>query len=1131
MTAEIKNIIDQITARITHTRQRMYREEFMRALLNALSIIILVLSILVMAESLVEFGTSARTFIFYLFFVSSALILLWFVGLPFLHIVKLMPQASDEDIARFIGKKFEKIGDRLENTLDLAKLLQSGDASYSPELVEVSLEHFQHSTSGVNFTDAVSFVRVKNLARRISAITAAFFLVVVVPGSPFGEATVRLWNHQTEFIPASPFTFIVDPGNIDVVKGESIIVKAKIVANSVITAQPAPSEATIVFAQEGVAAAERVVLHSDSTGMFSYAFSSIKNSLTYSLQSENVKSKEYSISVTDRPFIRSLRVVLMPPAYTKLSRQMLDENIGDVLVLAGTRIDWKIIANKELKKLSVVFKDGRDIALTQHGEVYEGSFIARTPLSYYFELEDTKGITNSNIIEYKINIIPDQYPTVEVIAPGRNIDVTQAMQLPMEFKIGDDFGIREMHLAFRLVQSKYEKPEKNYGVIIPVDSLKSPNQVVGYDWDMSVLGLVPEDVVEYYAEVFDNDNINGPKSARSQTFLVRLPSLEEVFADAEQTHDEAIKNVESSLKNAEELKKDVEELSNDMKRNQQMDWQKQKKAEEIAKKYEDLQKKMENVNKQVDEMTQTLQRNNVLSPETLEKYAELQKMMQELNSPEFQQALKRMQQAMQNVSPDQLREAMQQVQFSEEQFRTSIERTMNLLKRIHVEQKVDELVKRSKELQKQQDDVAKASEQMKQNDPQQASELAQKQDEISKQLGEMKKSMNELHSKMEEFPKEMPLDKLDEAQRAANDREMNDAMKKSSQNLRSMQMEQAMTAQQQIQSGMKEMSNQISEMQEQMLNNQMQQTMNTLRKSMQDMLQLSQKQEQLKNQSRNLDPNSQQFRDAAEQQQNVQSDLQTVANGLGELSQKSFVVTPEMGKQIGKAMGQMQQAMSAIEQRNASATSSSQGEAMSSLNKAATLVQNAMQTLQQQGGQGGGGLMQQLRSMAMQQQNINMQTQQMGQQQGMSQQQMQEMGRLARQQEAVKKSLDQLQREAEGSPERNRIMGDLKKISDEMKEVVEQLQQNDASPSTIQQQERILSRLLQAQRSTRERDFEQRRKATAGVAISRKSPSEISLQTQDSQIRRDLQRAMEAGYSKDYLDLIRKYYEALNKTN
>jgi hypothetical protein len=269
----------------------------------------------------------------------------------------------------------------------------------------------------------------------------------------------------------------------------------------------------------------------------------------------------------------------------------------------------------------------------------------------------------------------------------------------------------------------------------------------------------------------------------------------------------------------------------------------------------------------------------------------------------------------------------------------------------------------------------------------------------------------------------------------------------------------------------------------------------------------------------------------AQEQQNIQNDLNNVANALMELSQQSFVVSPEMGKQIGRAMGQMQQAMNGIEQRNGQSTSASQNEAMASLNKAATQMQGAMQQMQQQGGQGGGSLMQQLRNMAMQQQQINGQTQQIGEQEGMSQQQKQEMGRLARQQEAVRKSLEQLQREAQVSPEKNKVMGDLEKIADEMKEVVEQLQQNQINPNVRQQQERILSRLLQAQRSMRERDYEQKRKATAGVNIFKRNPAQLSTKTNESQMQKDLQRAQESGYSKDYIELIRRYYESIGRNN
>ncbi len=1129
MNQQTQHIVSQIKERIDKTRRALYLRELLTAGLKTFSVFVLLGAMLVFIESLAEFHAETRTILFYVYLLltfASATWLLWKPLLGFLGILKSHP---DREIARLIGTKFEQVADRLENVLDLSDMIRQGDFSGSPELIEVALEHFGKSTAGINFVDAVSFARLRGLAQISGAIGLTIAVLAVIPGSQFNAAAKRMFNYDKEFMPVAAFYITVSPGNIDIVKGESVRIQANLVPGE--SHDPLPSELVLSYSEEGIDASENIILHPDSSGQFRYLFSSLKKTTVYRLLSGEIESDRFNITVVDRPFVRSLTVSLIPPPYTKLKRETLEENIGDILALPGTKIHWTITPSKEISSASVKLKNGSTIPMKKNGEKYSADVSLLEPTSYFIQLKDEKGNTNQNIIEYKIDLLNDEYPSISILSPGRNIDVTEAMMLPMEFKVSDDFGLTQLHLEFRLIESRYSSGEKEVGTIIPFDTLTIKEGTLNYLWDLSLLGLVPEDVVEYYAEVQDNDAVNGPKSAKTQTYLIRLPSLEEVFADANKTHDDVEKTLEESMKESRELKKNLQELSDDMKRNQQMDWQKQKKAEEIVKKYEEIQKKIDDVNKSVDEMTQTLQKNSTLSKETLEKYLELQKTLSELDSPEFQKAMKRMQEAMQNVSPEQMREAMQQAQFNEEQFRQSIERTMNLLKRIQIEQKVDELLKRTQLMQQAQEEVKKQTKELTQNDSQKATELAQKQDDIDKQLSKVQKEMSDLQKKMEEFPKEMPVEKMEEAKQAANNREMRNAMKQSAQQLRTLQMERAMTAQQQASSGINEMQEQISELQEQMLNNQMQQTMSALRKAMQDLLQISQKQEQLKNQSRSLDPNSQQFREMAQEQQNIQNDLNNVANALMELSQQSFVVSPEMGKQIGRAMGQMQQAMNGIEQRNGQSTSASQNEAMASLNKAATQMQGAMQQMQQQGGQGGGSLMQQLRNMAMQQQQINGQTQQIGEQEGMSQQQKQEMGRLARQQEAVRKSLEQLQREAQVSPEKNKVMGDLEKIADEMKEVVEQLQQNQINPNVRQQQERILSRLLQAQRSMRERDYEQKRKATAGVNIFKRNPAQLSTKTNESQMQKDLQRAQESGYSKDYIELIRRYYESIGRNN
>jgi len=189
-----------------------------------------------------------------------------------------------------------------------------------------------------------------------------------------------------------------------------------------------------------------------------------------------------------------------------------------------------------------------------------------------------------------------------------------------------------------------------------------------------------------------------------------------------------------------------------------------------------------------------------------------------------------------------------------------------------------------------------------------------------------------------------------------------------------------------------------------------------------------------------------------------------------------------------------------------------------------------MNAMMQGGGQGMGmaGLMQRLQQMTGKQQGINQGTQQMG---GMSPQQAAEMARLAGEQGMVRKSLEQLAKEAANSGQLSKLLGDLNKIAQDMREVQTDLAQGNVNPETLRKQERILSRMLDSQRSARERDFEKRRKAESGTNVARRSPGAIDLTTQEgrAKLRLDLLRAMEEGYAKDYEELIKKYFEALEQ--
>ncbi|MCB0751157.1 MAG: hypothetical protein KDC52_06770, partial [Ignavibacteriae bacterium] len=205
-----------------------------------------------------------------------------------------------------------------------------------------------------------------------------------------------------------------------------------------------------------------------------------------------------------------------------------------------------------------------------------------------------------------------------------------------------------------------------------------------------------------------------------------------------------------------------------------------------------------------------------------------------------------------------------------------------------------------------------------------------------------------------------------------------------------------------------------------------------------------------------------------------------------------------------------------------------------SLNEAASLMQNALQNMMQGGGDGGGGmmsLMQQLQQMAQQQMGLNQQTQMMQNGQ-MTMQQLAQMQRLSNEQGAIQKSLEELNREAKASGESKKIAANLESVLEEMKEVISGLNTQKIDDNLIKKQDKILSKLLDAQRSINERDFEENRESLAGKKFDLTSPDKLNLTNEQAKdvLREELLKAVKEGYSKDYQDLIRRYFESLNNS-
>ncbi|MDO9548041.1 MAG: hypothetical protein Q7J65_03640, partial [Candidatus Marinimicrobia bacterium] len=259
--------------------------------------------------------------------------------------------------------------------------------------------------------------------------------------------------------------------------------------------------------------------------------------------------------------------------------------------------------------------------------------------------------------------------------------------------------------------------------------------------------------------------------------------------------------------------------------------------------------------------------------------------------------------------------------------------------------------------------------------------------------------------------------------------------------------------------------------------------------------------------------------------QQIRQNLASVIGELIELSNKTFGLSPKAGKGFGQAAAAMSNAIQQMEERNTSAASNSASQATAAINLTALNLINSMNELQQSGAASGfEKYMEQLQQMAGQQQGINDETQMLGMGQNGQQQALQ---RLAARQQQLRKSLEDLQNELAGSSGQS---GDLGGIAKDMDDVIKDLQQNRVLRKTLERQQRILSRLLDAQKSLRTQDFKKERKSVTGADVYRESPGELpaDLGERRTVLRENLEQALKEGYSREYEELIRQYFELIS---
>ena len=1103
------------------------------------------------AEASWWMGSGMRTTLAWLIGLAMLAILIGGIGVPVLRALGVLPGLNDRDVASRAGRDFSGIDDRLHAFLDLA----DGHGASSPEpLRDAALLSLGKEVEQVPFERVRSF----GAARRVLPWAVVPLLVLValfsIAPSTFSAAAERLMAPGRAFFPPAPYALEVEPGNISMVRGEPLEIRARAVGSEL------PLTATLEVGRKDERALERVRLRVGSDGQFSHTLPGVRASLRYRIVTDDTASPWYTANAESRPLVRGVRVRVTPPGYSGRASRLLPEGVGDVTGLAGSTVRVNVgLGGAQAARgwLRVAWQNGpvQRIPLRIGSEGALGQFALRGAGTYSVQLETAAGLANTDPAVYSLGVLSDAPPQITLVEGGTGSLSTSSRS--MRFRITDDFGFSGASLVWRIAERRSGRATgfQRTGLSARTRPL---DQEIGTSW--RVPGAQPGDVVELYGEVRDN-RAGGAQMARTAVITLRFPSVAEEVERRGAERDSTRDALEQLQEDAEQSGERFEKLRQDLREQPEADWEDRRQVDQLMQEQTQLREQAQQLQDQMRSLTEQMRDSGSLDDETLRQLDQMQQVMDEIESPQLQNALERLRDAMESLDLREMLESADEAAEREENFRKRLERARRLMERLETAVELEESARLAEDLAEREEQIAEDTAALQEQPPQDGQEgetppegeqgdmppqnteaerqrIADEQRQAAEDAEALREQMEEIRESMEQM-RNMPQQQMQEAmEQMQQDGGLPEQMEQNAEQVEQNQLQQAQQQQQQMSQKLRQMAQEMREQSSQMQGQQRQVDTAAIRRALEDVLTLSRDQEALGNETSVIPARNPALVQVARRQSQLRIGLQMVADTLDRVSQTVPAMRVEVMRRAQDAEREMGVALTRLESRQSGPAVANQKTAMSHLNELALLLTKLLDSMDPSGsGSGsGGGASQQMGEMGQQQSQLNQRIQNMLNESAgerLSRDGEARARQLADQQERIRRQLrDMIENGSQAGGDGGLSPGErsaLKRVEEQMAETARELRRGRMDARTPPRQTQILQKLLETQRSVNQRGQEQKREAETGRQRDA-SDRPTRLRAGDrpaDQVRRDLIRALESGYSEDYQDLIKRYFERL----
>lgn len=364
-----------------------------------------------------------------------------FCGLWWLRRWVLSPR-GEENLAVFVQRHYRRLGDRLLGAVELAHE-EKRPVDVSPALCRAAIAQVAKESEEVDFAKAVATTRVRQGLTVVLALLAAAAIAAAVVPEAARNALFR-WLLPVGNLPRFTFVTIDDlPSELVVAHGEPFELRFGVGYRSFWK----PEVVTAFFPEESIREAKV------EKGQATFRFGGQTETRVLTVRIGDL-SRRVEIKPMLRPELKTLKALVSLPRY--LQRPPVTKGLqnGGLTLLEGSRA---VLKGETTRGLKHAWLNG-DTALPVSGATFATETLEPIGDSALeLKWQDWYGLSPRHPFTLRTAMEQDQRPEVQFEGLGRAVAILESEVLNLNLSADDDYGLREIGLAFEAYSTKGDK--------------------------------------------------------------------------------------------------------------------------------------------------------------------------------------------------------------------------------------------------------------------------------------------------------------------------------------------------------------------------------------------------------------------------------------------------------------------------------------------------------------------------------------------------------------------------------------------------------------------------------------------------------------------------------------------------